>query len=104
MNGNWTIDVVWWIGVVELPVLAGLFWLIWRARQDALDGVEDNRRHMEHGLTQAREALSAYKLEVAKSYASIALLKEVEARLTRHLLRIEQKLDVVGGLRHDIDD
>jgi hypothetical protein len=40
-----------------------------------------------------REGLSAFKLEVAKSYASIADMKELEARLVGHLLRIEEKLD-----------
>ncbi len=40
-----------------------------------------------------RDSLSAYKLEVAKSYASIVYMKEVERRLTGHLVRIEDKLD-----------
>ena len=40
-----------------------------------------------------RDALSAFKLEAAKSYASISDLKELELRLVAHLLRIESKLD-----------
>ena len=40
-----------------------------------------------------RESLAAYKLEVAKTYVSFATLKDVEQRLTDHLLRIETKLD-----------
>jgi hypothetical protein len=40
-----------------------------------------------------RDNLAAYKLEVAKNYASITYLKEVERRLTGHLIRIEDKLD-----------
>lgn len=43
--------------------------------------------------TRAREDLAAYKLEVAKSYASTGYLKDVEARLMAHLVRIEAKLD-----------
>ena len=44
-------------------------------------------------MTFLRESLAAYKLEVAKSYASIPYLKEVERQLTSHLVRIENKLD-----------
>jgi hypothetical protein len=40
-----------------------------------------------------REGLADYKLEVAKNYVSIAYLKDVERRLTDHLLRIDAKLD-----------
>lgn len=93
MQDTWTINIIWWITVVELPVLAGLFWLNWRTRIDAFNTIEDTRLESEKGLASLRENLSAYKLEVAKSYASIAYLKEVERRLTGHLIRIENKLD-----------
>lgn len=96
MQTTWTIDVIWWITAVELPALAGLFWLTWRNRQDADEEIEETRRSYELGQTQLRENLSAFKLEVAKTYASIAYLKEVERRLTSHLIRIENKLDNVG--------
>lgn len=96
---QWTIDMMWWVSAVELPALGGLFWLTWRTRHDADEGVEENRRLIDSGLAQGREALSAYKLDVAKQYASMAYLKDVERRLTEHLLRIEAKLDVVGGGR-----
>lgn len=87
------LNVIWWITAVEIPVLAGLFWLIWRNRRD-LDVVIDDLRHeSETGMMYVRESLSAFKLEVAKSYASISYLKEVERRLTAHLIRIENSLN-----------
>lgn len=43
---------------------------------------------------QSREALAAAKLEIAKSYASVGLLKDVENRITAFLIRIEGK---IGG-------
>lgn len=92
------IDPAWWITAVELPALAGLYWLIWRTRRDAEKSNAAVRTDMEAGLAGLREGLAAYKLEVAKSYASIAYLKEVEARLTDHLVRIENKLDRTAGL------
>jgi hypothetical protein len=93
MQPPWTIDLIWWITAVEMPMLGGLFWLAWRTRNDAEASLDDARHDFETGLSLIREKLSAFKLEVAKSYASIAYLKEVERRLTHHLLRIEDKLD-----------
>jgi len=93
-----TLDPVWWITAVEIPVLAGLFWLIWRGRQSAEALGIDLRHRLEMELGRIRQALADYKLEVAKSYASIAYLKDVEDRLTAHLLRIEAKLDVRGEI------
>ena len=93
MSQPWSPDLIWWITVVEMPVLAGLFWLSWRTRNDTETALDDVRHEFETGLSLIREKLAAFKLEVAKSYASIAYLKEVERRLTHHLLRIEDKLD-----------
>ena len=93
MQQTWTIDIIWWITAVELPVIAALFWLIWRNRRDTDDDANALRHDCERRINLLRDSLAAYKLEVAKSYASIAYLKEVETRLTAHLLRIEHKLD-----------
>lgn len=82
MGNTIAFDLTWWLTVVELPALAGLLWLIWRTRIDA-----------ERAQLALREDLTAYKLEVARTYASIPYLKDVERRLTDHLLRIEAKLD-----------
>ena len=93
MHEPWTLNVIWWITAVEIPALAGLFWLNMRTRRDALDAANDAHHEFETGIQHLRENLAAYKLEVAKSYASIPYLKEVERRLTAHLIRIENKLD-----------
>ena len=89
MSGlHWAPDLMWWITVVELPALAGLFVLIWRAR-----------RELESAIGETAEDLADFKLDVAKNYASQAALKETEQRLTDHLVRIEQKLDDFGRTR-----
>ena len=93
MHPNWTLDLIWWITVVELPALGGLFWLAWRNRRDADAEFDDVRRRTDAAFAALREGLAAYKLEVATSYVSIPYLREVEARLTDHLVRIETKLD-----------
>ena len=81
-------DSLWWVTAVEIPVLAGLFLLFWRQRQEQAAG-----------LDALKAELAAYKLEVAKSYASTQALKDVEVRLTAHLVRIERKLDGVTAER-----
>lgn len=93
MPGTDSLNIIWWITAVELPALAGLFWLLLQLRRDAEDGLEESRHEMEIQVARVREGLAAYKLEVAKSYASLSLLRDVETRLTDHLLRIEDKLD-----------
>lgn len=92
------LDLAWWVTAVELPALGGLFVLIWRTRHDADTRLDDISHKLDVGMSQSREALAAYKLEVAKTYATTGTLKDVERRLTEHLVRIEAKLDAVGGV------
>jgi len=82
MQEPWTLNLAWWATAVELPALAGLFWLMLRGRAE-----------LEAEADRLREDLSAFKLDVSRSYASTAALKDVERRLTEHLVRIEAKLD-----------
>lgn len=89
-------DLTWWITAVDLPALGGLFWLVWRTRREAESSVQHLREVIDARNSQMREALAGFKLEVAKSYASITDMKELEVRLVGHLLRIEAKLDTTA--------
>jgi hypothetical protein len=89
-------DLVWWITVIDLPALSGLLLMVWRVRREAEEGLALMRENMETRSNQIREGLSAFKLEVAKNYASHTDLKELENRLVSHLLRIEAKLDATA--------
>lgn len=95
MNASWTIDLAWWISAIELPALGGLFWLIWRTRREGEQTDADIRRTCELEIGSVRAEIAAYKLEVAKSYASIDYLKDVDKRLSGHLETIEEKLDAL---------
>lgn len=86
-------DLAWWITVIDMPMLGGLFWLIWRTRKENESEIDHLRDVVESRNAQLREALAAFKLEVAKSYASVSDMRDLEARLVSHLLRIEAKLD-----------
>lgn len=90
---NISSELTWWITMIDLPALGGLFWLIWRTRHENEAAIDHLRDVVECRNAQLREALSAFKLEVAKSYASVSDLRDLETRLVSHLLRIESKLD-----------
>jgi hypothetical protein len=70
-----------------------MVWLVWRHRRDGEQAIDAARRVAAEEARELREALADFKLQVARGYASIGYLKDVENRLTRHLLRIEAKLD-----------
>lgn len=85
--------VIWWITAVEVPVLSALFWFILKNRSETDDALDRLQETLDVRSSQLRESLMNFKLEVAKSYASIADVKDLEARIVAHLLRIEAKLD-----------
>jgi hypothetical protein len=85
--------LIWWITAVDLPVMSGLFWMVLKSRRDIENEMDDLRETLDMRCTQLREGLSAFKLEVAKSYASVTDMKDLENRIVSHLLRIESKLD-----------
>ena len=85
MELQWDTNLMWWITGVEIPTLAGLFWLIWRARSEWQASLLQLHRLLKEGTDEHRQSLSAFKLEVAKSYASIAHLKDVEILSLIHI-------------------
>lgn len=93
---NTTLDWVGWIALVDLPALAGLLALIWRTRHEGAQAASEMQALLDRRTEQFRDALSAFKLEVAKTYASQTDLKALEDRLVSHLLRIETKLDATA--------
>ncbi|HBS21072.1 MAG TPA: hypothetical protein DD982_00925 [Thalassospira sp.] len=91
MNGP--VDLIWWITAVEIPAVAGLFWLNWRMRSELSARLESQREGHDAEMIALRDGLADFKLDVARNYVSIPYLKDIEKRLTAHLLRIEAKLD-----------
>ena len=91
MNDQLLQQAMWWITVIEIPALVGMFALIMSLMRD----------------------LGTFRVEVANTYAQSAQVRELEMRLTAHLLRIEAKLDATAlkaehlsatterGQRHD---
>lgn len=89
-------DLLWWISVVDLPAMAGLLFMIWRVRGESCKTINALNSKLDLRCDQLREALHAFKLEVAKTYASQKELRALESRIVAHLLRIESKLDATA--------
>lgn len=92
-------EITNWIAMVELPVFAALFRLVNRNKKDADEAIKDLKSAHDIHVSNLKDSLSDFKLHVARNYVSVNYLKDVENRLTDHLLRIEKKLDGVGKNR-----
>ena len=79
------LDTFNWVTMIEIPLLAALFKTIFKQKKDC-----------ENSISFCKDALAEFKLHVARNYVSVNYLKDVESRITDHLLRIEKKLDNVG--------
>jgi hypothetical protein len=90
------IEPTWWIAVIEVPVVAALFRMMYSLKQDIQNRIERGDTRDSEAVSRARDELSEFKLEVARTYVPLSLIRDVDQRLSSHLLRIEGKLE---GLR-----
>lgn len=95
MSDEWTISLVWWITAVEIPMFGCLFWMIHHGRRESERALLKVYSEVQGNLGMVLENLAQSKLEVARLYATITDLKDVEKRLTDHLLRLEDRLSFV---------
>ncbi len=87
------IEPTWWITAVEAPIVAALFWMIHGLRKDLQERMDRSDLRKDEAVDRTREDLSEFKLEVTRTYVPQALIREVDRRLSAHMLRIEAKLD-----------
>jgi hypothetical protein len=84
--------------LADAPMLGLLAWLLFLLHRD----LPDRRRrdaepaHAPDAITRTRDDLAAFKIEVARTYVPLSLIRDVDARLSSQLMRIEQKLDEVS--------
>ncbi len=90
------IEPTWWIAVIEVPVVAALFRMIHGIKQDIQSRIERGDTRDSEAVSRARDELAEFKLEVARTYVPLSFIRDVDQRLSSHLLRIEGKLE---GLR-----
>ena len=72
-----------------------LFWLIQHGRRESERALLRVYREIQGNLSLVLDNLAQSKLEVARLYATIADLKDVEKRLTDHLVRVETRLNLL---------
>ena len=89
------IETTWWITAVEAPIVAALFAMIHGLRRDLQDRIERSDQRESDVVTRTRDELAEFKLEVARAYVPLSLIRDVDRRLSQHLLRIEEKLEEV---------
>jgi hypothetical protein len=94
-----SIEPTWWISAVEAPIVAALFWMIHGLRKDLHDRIDRTTERESDEVRRTRDDLADFKLEVARSYVPLSLIRDVDRRLSQHLLRIEEKLEAAGMLR-----
>ena len=90
-----SIEPTWWISAVEAPIVAALFWMIHGLRKDLHDRIDRTTERESEAVRRTRDDLADFKLEVARSYVPLSLIRDVDRRLSQHLLRIEEKLEEV---------
>lgn len=94
--------------LADAPLALVLLWMMTQLRRDLLarpdtpppepSRAEEAERAVQavQAVQAAREELSAFKLEVARTYVPLSLIRDMDARLTQQLGRLEAKLDEVS--------
>jgi len=93
----------WLAAAVDTPFMALLAWMLHSLRRSIAQPPDPDHGDVpqhQAALERTREDLSAFKLEVARTYVPLSLIREVDTRLTSHLIRIEQKLDEASRTAH----
>ncbi len=92
-------ELINWIAMIEIPLFVAVFRMLVKQRKEIEEQLLATQTHTEGRVDICKESLADFKLHVARNYVSTGYLKDVENRLTNHLLRIEKKLDEVGRSR-----
>ncbi|MGB1360814.1 MAG: hypothetical protein ACPG8V_01720 [Alphaproteobacteria bacterium] len=87
------IDVITWIVFIEIPIFIAFIAYTTKTTESLRNKITETDIDIQAKYKYLNEKINNNKLEVAQKYASIAYLKDVENRLTNHLIRIEEKLD-----------
>jgi hypothetical protein len=90
------IEPTWWITAVEAPIVAALFWMIHGLRKDLHERIERADQRDSDALNRTREDLAQFKLEVARTYVPLSLIRDLDRRISDHLIRIEAKIEEVS--------
>jgi hypothetical protein len=77
----------------DAPIALLILWMMHVLRRDLAQRPE---REAPPPAAPARDELAEFKLEVARTYVPLSLIRDLDSRLSLHLMRIEEKLDEVS--------
>jgi hypothetical protein len=80
---------------------------MWDIKKELIARIERIEHRQAETVVRLRDELAAFKLEVARGYVPIQVMRELDRRVSLHLMRIEEKLDVMGPRargRRDLGD
>ena len=88
--------------LADAPLALLMLWMMTQLRRELQARPESpaeapgRAEEAARAIQAAREELSAFKLEVARTYVPLSLIRDMDARLTQQLGRLEAKLDEVS--------
>ncbi|WP_203071958.1 hypothetical protein [Falsiroseomonas ponticola] len=77
----------------DAPLALLMLWMVHLLRRDLMSRPEPPAAPP---APSARDDLAEFKLEVARTYVPLSLIRDLDSRLSLHLVRIEEKLDEVS--------
>lgn len=91
-------ELYWWLRAIDAPLFLLLLWLVHGIKRDLGQRISHGDSLTSTGLQRTREELAAFRLEVARTYVPLSLIRDVDRRMSEQLLRIEERLE---ALRRD---
>jgi hypothetical protein len=79
----------------DAPIALLILWMMHVLRRDLAQRPE-REAPPPPAAPPARDELAEFKLEVARTYVPLSLIRDLDSRLSLHLMRIEEKLDEVS--------
>lgn len=89
------------VAAADTPLAVLILWMLHHLRKE-LGGVPDRAPpppaapQPDPTLARTRDELAEFKLEVARTYVPLSLIRDLDSRLSLHLVRIEEKLEEVN--------
>jgi hypothetical protein len=82
--------------LADAPLVLALLWMLVQLRRDMARPELPPVLPARPAPDDARDDLAAFKLEVARTYVPLTLIRDLDHRLTQQLGRLESKLDEVS--------
>lgn len=96
-QAQFDLDLTTWLTAIMLPVLGALFWMIQGVKRDLQQRLDELATNRLESLLSVRDDLTTHKLDVARGYAPLHAIRDIDRRLSMQLVRIEEKLERLGA-------